>query len=158
MAYSNDMDARQGGKSETSVLPKYEGNAKAVRGSTREYQKVGGRTREYKGVRGSTREYEGSTRGVRGEYEESTREYKGSTRGVQGEYEGVRRKYEGSTRGVRGSTGKYKEVWEVRKSRFLPLDARSSWSHIRLRSASQYHELEIGKFKKKIEDFSFSFK
>ncbi len=69
----------QGGKSETSVLPKYEGSTKGVRGSTREYQEVRRITRKYEEVRGGTKEvtrkYEGSTR----EYEEvrgSTMEYK----------------------------------------------------------------------------------
>jgi hypothetical protein len=60
----------QGGKSETSVLPKYKGSTKGVRGSKGEYE------------------------GVRREYEGSTREYGGSTKGVQGSTKGV----QGSTR------------------------------------------------------------
>jgi hypothetical protein len=51
---------RQGGKSETSVLPKYEGSTREYEGVRRKYQGV---RREYEEVR---REYEGSTRGVRG--------------------------------------------------------------------------------------------
>ncbi len=62
--------------------------------------------------------YEESTRGVQGEYEGSTREYEGSTR----EYEGITREYEGSTREYEGSTREYEEVWEIRKSRFFPLE------------------------------------
>jgi hypothetical protein len=70
----------QGGKSETSVLPKYEGSTKGVRGSTRKYEELQGSMRkyqgsnkevrgEYKGVRGSTRKYEGVQGSMR-EYEE----------------------------------------------------------------------------------------
>jgi hypothetical protein len=94
----------QGGKSETSVLPKYEGSTReygGVRGSTKEVpRKYEGSTREYEG---STREYEGSTR----EYEGSTREYEGSTKEVRGSTKEVRGEYEGSTRGVRREYGKY---------------------------------------------------